>query len=268
MSNKVVICGYGWLGSYLGAALSPHYSLIATTRDKHKAAQLSTQGIEGVVYQLGDELHNLNRVVTDATLVLNIPPGRKNKDLSDFTQNMLHLIDNAISHKVKHIVFISTTSVYGDSRDGNINIHTPTAPETPSAKAHVKIEQYLLDHATKATIVRLAGLTGPDRHPVKSLSGKHLSAGHKRVNLVHVQDVVSALTHIIETPSTETLFHLCSNAHPKRGEYYVEAAKARGLELPVFEDTNHTASGKCIDATACWETLGISPTFSHPNKMI
>ena len=268
MSSKVVICGYGWLGSYLGAALPAHYHLIGTTRDKNKAQHLREQGIESVVYQLGDELHCLNNVIKDATLVLNIPPGRKNKDLSDFTQHMLRLIDNAVCHKVKHIVFISTTSVYGDSRSHTMNIHTPPAPETPSAKAHVKIEEYLLAHVPNATIVRLAGLTGPDRHPVKSLSGRHLSAGNKRVNLVHVHDVVAALVKIIEMPPTTPLFHLCSLGHPKRGEYYINAAKVRGLALPVFDETNTTATGKCIDATECWDALGVSPTFSHPDGMI
>ena len=33
MSNKVIICGYGWLGGYLANALETR-SLIATTRDE------------------------------------------------------------------------------------------------------------------------------------------------------------------------------------------------------------------------------------------
>lgn len=268
MSNKVVICGYGWLGSYLGQALPTHYQITATTRKTEKAAQLSQQGIHSLVYQLGDDPSALSSALNQATLVLNIPPGRKNKELSEFTRNMLALIDAAVAAKVKHIVFVSTTSVYGDSRDQEMDIHTPTAPETPSAKAHVAIEQYLLEHAPKVTIFRLAGLTGPDRHPINSLSGRHLSAGHKRVNLVHIHDVVAALNVAIATPPEQHLFHLCSNAHPKRGEYYVAAAKSRGLPLPTFDDTEQSASGKCIDASDCWQALGITPLYATPKDMI
>lgn len=246
MNNKLVICGYGWLGRYLGKAMSATHTIIATTRSEEKALKISDKHIKGLVFSLGDDTTTLCEALGNATLVLNIPPGRRNTQLDDFTDNMLTLIDNAVAARVARIIFISTTSVYGDNRTDVLNEHASTQPETASAKAHVAIEQHLLDLKTNdkvdVKIVRLAGLTGPDRHPVNSLSGRSLNAGNKRINLVHIHDVVAALKTLIFADSSKNntskidstdLYHLCSLQHPKRGDYYTQAAqKKKGLLLP------------------------------------
>ena len=91
MNNKLVICGYGWLGRYLGKAMSATHTIIATTRSKEKALKISDKHIKGLVFNLGDDTITLCDEVSDATLVLNIPPGRRNTQLDDFTNSMLAL---------------------------------------------------------------------------------------------------------------------------------------------------------------------------------
>jgi nucleoside-diphosphate-sugar epimerase len=281
MNNKLVICGYGWLGRYLGKAMSATHTIIATTRSEEKALKISDKHIKGLVFNLGDDTTTLCEALGNATLVLNIPPGRRNTQLDDFTDNMLTLIDNAVAARVARIIFISTTSVYGDNRTDVLNEHASTKPETASAKAHVAIEQHLLDLKTNdkvdVKIVRLAGLTGPDRHPVNSLSGRTLNAGNKRINLVHIHDVVAALKTLIladssknntsKTDSTD-LYHLCSLQHPKRGDYYTQAAQKKGIAAPTFSESDLAPTGKVIDAKASWALLGILPDYANPDDMI
>lgn len=287
MNNKLVICGYGWLGRYVGEAMSATHSIIATTRSEEKAKQISHHNIKGLVYTLeapsGDNTTALCHELAGATLLLNIPPGRRNTQLDTFTTNMLALIDKAVEAKVAHIIFISTTSVYGDARNEVLTEQSNTLPETASAKAHVAIEQYLLSlqgsSDVHVKIVRLAGLTGPDRHPVNSLSGRSLSAGNKRVNLVHVHDVTAALQSLILAGNRDAddnvsecvgtdLYHLCSLQHPKRADYYTQAALKKGIPAPTFSDTNLAATGKVIDAQASWALLGITPKYANPNDMV
>jgi nucleoside-diphosphate-sugar epimerase len=281
MNNKLVICGYGWLGRYLGKAMSATHTIIATTRSEEKALKISDKHIKGLVFSLGDDTTTLCEALGNATLVLNIPPGRRNTQLDDFTDNMLTLIDNAVAARVARIIFISTTSVYGDNRTDVLNEHASTQPETASAKAHVAIEQHLLDLKANANvdvkIVRLAGLTGPNRHPVNSLSGRTLNAGNKRINLVHIHDVVAALKTLIladssknntsKTDSTD-LYHLCSLQHPKRGDYYTQAAQKKGIAAPTFSESDLAPTGKVIDAKASWALLGILPDYANPDDMI
>ncbi len=276
MNNKLVICGYGWLGRYLGEAMSATHSIIATTRSEEKAQQIHNKHLKGLVFSLGNDTTALCDELVGATLVLNIPPGRRNTQLDDFTNSMLALIDSAVAANVARIIFISTTSVYGDARNDELNEHASTQPETASAKAHVAIEQHLLDLKMNAKvdvkIVRLAGLTGPDRHPVNSLSGRSLNAGNKRINLVHIHDVVAALKTLILADSSKVdstdLYHLCSLQHPKRGEYYTQAANKKGIPAPAFSESDLPPTGKVIDAKASWDLLGIVPDYANPDDMI
>lgn len=269
MTLNLVITGYGWLAGYVGEALNDDFNIVGTSRSRDKCHALQAQGIEALEYALGDNTKPLERYLPNATLLLNVPPGRRSTNLDAFTKHMLSLIDSAIRAGVGHIVFISTTSVYGDNTDETLTAQAPTNPQTASAKAHVAMEQYLLSLRAQinVSIVRLAGLVGPDRHPARSLSGRQLEAGNKRINLVHVFDIVKALGEIIRcTPLNDTI-HLCSLSHPKRGLYYVEAAKAMGIEPPDFTGTDAEPGGKVIDARECWAQLGITPEFADPYRM-
>ena len=277
MAHKLVVTGYGWLAGYLsdalnGDVLDGRLNIVGTTRKESKLSLLTSKGVTPIHYALGDSTQALCQHLKHATLLINIPPGRRNTDLDAFTQTMKSLIDDAIAAQTGHIIFISTTSVYGDTKGlelRDVNEKSAVAPETASAKAHVAIEQYLASKATstKYTIVRLAGLVGPDRHPARSLSGRSISDGNKRVNLVHIADVVEALSRIIKTPPAENLLHLCSLVHPKRGEYYATAAKALALPPPEFSETDLPPMGKVINASKSWQVLGITPTYSNPDDM-
>lgn len=267
MSNNVVICGYGWLGRYLAASLLPTSTLTATTRSDDKLLTLKSKGIQGIRFSLGEDSEALLHALKGATLVLNIPPGRRNSQLDDFTRHMKELIDDAKLAGVAKVVFISTTSVYGDAVSREVKETSAVMPETASAKAHVDIEQHIAATIEHYNILRLAGLVGPDRHPVNSLSGKSLEAGNKQVNLVHIEDVVAALVNIIGGACSNTTLHLCSNNHPKRGVYYHEAAIAKQLPPPVFSDTDKPPTGKTINAIDSWEALGVVPRFADPKTM-
>lgn len=269
MTQNVVISGYGWLAGYVGKALIDKVNIVGTTRSEQKRLALKAQGITAIEYTLGEDTSTLCSHLPNATLLLNIPPGRKNTDLASFTDNMLQLIDAAISENVAHIVFISTTSVYGDATNKVVSEDSTTQPQTASAKAHVTIEDYLLSKRSQVdiSVVRLAGLVGPDRHPARSLSGRQLDAGNKRINLVHVYDIVSALTTIICDNPLNDVIHLCSLSHPKRGIYYVDAAQAMNIDAPHFSDTDAEPAGKVIDATKSWARLNVTPMYGDPYSM-
>ena len=267
MSTKLVICGYGWLGRHIGQAMSTTHHIVATTRTQSKLELLAQQNINGLLFSLGEDTTALCRELPGAILILNIPPGRKNTQFHRYTHHMLTLINDAVRAGVQRIIFISTTSVYGEKYNGKVFEDSPLAPETESAKAHVQIEKHLIDNVDSAYIVRLSGLTGPNRHPITSLSGRTLSAGNKRVNLVHSDDVVAAINVMVNTLPSHRIYHLSASTHPKRGHYYPSAATKRGLPMPLFSDTELPATGKCVIADNSWAWLGITPKYSNVDDM-
>ncbi len=268
MKDDITICGCGWLGGYLLTRLGQQHRVLATTRTAKRASTIEELGGNVLFYSLGDDASELCQQSKDATVILNIPPGRRNKALDDFTDSMCQLIDSFVKFKAKHIIFISTTSVYGEN-ERIVTEASEVHPQTESAKAHVQIENHLLKSAgNAATIVRLAGLVGPDRHPATSLAGKNLSDANRVVNLVHIDDVITGLTKIIDQPAPQKILHLCSLSHPGRKPYYTHCAEKMNLTLPTFDQFNTERKGKQIDASASWEYLGLTPRYASPFDMI
>ena len=90
--NKLILCGCGWLGGYLASHFRSQMTIYGTTRSEDKARALSQQGIQTIPYTLGDTPQDLLAEAPNSTFILNIPPGRRNTDLNQFTSAMQQLI--------------------------------------------------------------------------------------------------------------------------------------------------------------------------------
>lgn len=264
----LIICGYGWLGRYVARKLNTTAILSGTTRDQDKASDMRAQGMTALRFTLGDDVTSLTRLADGATLLLNIPAGRKQQDLAEYQQRMSDLVKALSATRLSHLIFISTTSVYGDQTDDAVNEQSPLAPETASAHANAAIEACVkASLPDRYSILRLAGLTGPDRHPVHMLAGRTLEMGNKRINLVHISDVVNAIEVLVRRGPANRVLHLCSKLHPKRGEYYTACAEKLHLPAPTFRATNKAACGKTVDATETLNYLALSLVVPDPEGM-
>ena len=271
MQNTLLLCGCGWLGGYAAEHFKSDFAITGTTRSESKAVQLASQGIQPLLFGLGQPLDALIEAANNSVVILNIPPGRRNTNLSDFTHSMCELITALFTKASPElVVFVSTTSVYGDST-GMITESSPVAPVTASGKAHVTIEQHLIQTAPQRSyVLRLAGLVGPDRHPVNTLAGRTLSGANQRVNLIHIADVIQVLDALIQQRPSRHIWHLCSAKHPKRGSYYPAMAEQRERENIHFTDSvddTNTGEGKQIDASATIEKLKVKLKYPSPWDM-
>ncbi|MCW8109641.1 NAD-dependent epimerase/dehydratase family protein [Alteromonas ponticola] len=268
MQRNITLCGCGWLGNYLLPVLADDFQVLGTTRSPHRAEQIKKNGGAVYLFELGDNPSELCQQSENATVILNIPPGRHHQEFNTYSQQMCSLIDAFMAHHARHLIFISTTSVYGE-KERIVTENSELIPQTGSAKSHCTIEAYAKQRAgDAATIVRLAGLVGPDRHPVTSLSGKQLSQANRVVNLVHIHDVVIALKRVVEQGAASKTLHLCSLVHPTRKDYYTQCAMKMALPLPIFDEDQKEVKGKQIDASASWEYLGLTPKYASPFDMI
>ena len=90
----------------------------------------------------------------------------------------------------------------------------------------------------KLTILRLAGLIGPNRHPITQLQGRTgLKNPECPVNIVHQTDVISIIVHLIDSQKFGNVFNVVHPEHPDRKSYYTAIARKNELVPPKFEDT-------------------------------
>lgn len=250
--KSIAIIGCGWLGEALALKLLERgYQVYGTTTSHEKRKRLHSLGIQASLYHLGDR----NTVLPETdVVVLNIPPSR----ISDYATKLSHL-HALIPGSVAQILYCSTTSVYGNEPGIALESEVPPGmrlpDHMPDEARHGTPRSMLLEAEKvvasdkRTTILRLAGLIGGDRHPVKYLSGRSgIRAPKAPVNITSRNDAIRVIEKLIEMGTTGEVFNVCASEHPTRMEYYTKAAKESGLPLPVF-DTNDTTGGKLVDSS-------------------
>lgn len=225
ISESVSIIGLGWFGLPLAIELSKQYIVKGTTRSPEKLSALKEQGLYTEVL---DETSSPTAELLNAEIiVLNIPPFRK----------QLQWFQSWPWSEKSRIIFISSTSVYGD-QEGELNEKSPAIPNTENGQILLDEESWFM-HFPNWTIIRFGGLIGGERHPGKFLAGRQeLENGNWPVNLIHQNDCVAFTKLIIERKITGEIFNLVHPQHPTRADYYTEYCRRNNLALPNFKTSS------------------------------
>lgn len=250
--GNIGIIGCGWLGLPLAKHLvNDGYTVYGSTTSLDKLNQLSEAGIipfqvrisedkiEGDVQEL---LSNVN------ILVINVPPKLRGKGPKEnYVKKMELLYAYLKNTAVNKVIFISSTSVYGDI-DGKVDEETTPKPSTESGKQLLQSENiFLNDTNLKTMVIRFGGLIGPNRHPVTMLSGKeNLKNGNATINLIHIDDCIGIISKVITIERPTNIYNAVYPYHPTKEVYYTQKALKRSIEPPHYQENNKKISGKII----------------------
>lgn len=236
--NKVAIVGLGWVGMPLALSLLGRgYRVVGskTTPDGVEAARMS--GIECYPLVMTPELEceqdDLEQLLDADALVITLPASRRPEEGERYLHAVQLLVDSALAHNVPRIIFLSSTSVYGDAV-GTVNERSELQPTTSAGRTLAELETWLHDLPnTSVDILRLAGLVGAGRNPGRFLAGKTGVIGASSgVNLVHQDDVIAAIQMLLKLPQGGHVYNLCAPIHPTKAEFYPPLARSLGLEPP------------------------------------
>ena len=265
-NKKVTIIGAGWLGAPLALSLfNAGESVVATKQSQTTLAALKTKFSEKCPdFNLTQNLHfclfseeilqketesanDYPALFSERKVIITIPPTPfirrysqedAEKGVIDYANFIKKIHDVALESGALEILYTSSTSVYGNS-SGIIHEELPAMPQTLNAKAIHQAEKVLLQSPLPITILRLGGLIGHGRHPILTLQGKTgIQTPFNAINLVHITDVISAITVILQRPKRaqeHQIYNLVSPTHPNRMSYYQSIAHYLGLIPPQFE---------------------------------
>jgi nucleoside-diphosphate-sugar epimerase len=240
MSKTIAIAGMGWLGRPLAYHLQTlGYEIRGSVTSREKAQQLERAGYRAIVMQVAESgiSPSVASLLEGAdVLLVMIPPGLRRYTGSDYVLKMTHLLKAVEASQIKKVVFVSSTSVYGD-KQGKVDERDVPRPETEAGRQLLQAEQlFFTSGHFKATILRFGGLFGGSRQPVRYLTGrKGLRNGQAPVNLIHRDDCISIITEIIGKDAFGHIFNAVMPGHPTKEAFYTRQAKAMGLEPPVYE---------------------------------
>lgn len=269
--QTISLLGAGWLGTPLGEHLAQHgYTVKGSTTRAERFPELERKHIKPYRILISGAKIEAEQDFEDFfdcdVLIINVPPGRKNPNVaSEYPQRIKTINMLAQAHEVKHSIFVSSTSVYGDTND-LVTEEDEEKPDTTSGEAVLTAERYLgLMNNPQATILRMGGLVGGDRKPGRFLAGKqNLGNGKAPVNLVHLDDCIGICSEIIRQEKWGETYNVVADEHPTREDFYPARAKMLGLEPPTFlPDPN--PSFKVVANRRVKHDLGY--TFLRPDPM-
>lgn len=275
--EKIAILGCGWLGLPLAKSLlSKGCEIKGSTTSESKLEVLKNAGISPFQIQL--EAHQIIGNIEDFLketdfLLIDIPPGLRRETSTSNEMTFVNKVKTLIAFieksDVQKVVFVSSTSVYGDSFPiVEITEETKPNPDTESGKQLVIAEKLLQSNPHfKTTVIRFGGLLGENRHPVKFLAGRtNVENPDAPVNMIQREDCIGIIETVIDIGLRQAqsdnwewnqTFNAVAPHHPTRKSYYHKKAEILNLPLPTFAE-NSESKGKIISSEKVETILGYS----------
>jgi len=250
--KTIGILGCGWLGLHLSHyLLAKQYSIKGSTTSETKLPELQAAGIIPYLVNLQDiQEEQIHSFLTNLdVVVITIPPTRgEESDL--YQQSFERLVPYLNQHGIKNVIMMSSVSVYAPqeqevTEDSNFYSNDPTSKQILAA------EKVLLQAPGLTTyILRLGGLFGPDRKPVRYIVNRGmLDNPELPVNMIHLRDILQFTAALLAQEFTATnVFNFVSPMYSNRLDYYTQEAEELGLTLPPLGENDWTTFRKISGA--------------------
>jgi len=227
---RLLIVGCGDVGMRLLPSVVERFRVFALTSQPARCAELRAAGAIPIVADL-DRPASLRRLAGLAPRVVHLapPPRQGAQDLR--TRNL-----TAILPEGAHVVYISTSGVYGDRKGALIDETAPRAARNARAQRRVDAEQVLRAWAVaskgKVSILRAPGIYAADRLPLERLrQGTPALAPQDDVytNHIHADDLARLALLALFRARPGRAYNASDDTHMKMGEYFDLVADAFGL---------------------------------------
>ena len=236
--QRWLIVGSGHVARCLMSIPHPgHRQVIALCRTAERASEWRALGVVPLLGDL-DDAPTLRRLSGIAEVVFHFapPPGTGTGD-----PRTRHLIASLARGAIlpRHLVYISTTGVYGNRPDHLVRETTPVQPSTARARRRVAAEILLREFGKRSgchvSILRAPGIYDADRLPIRQLQTGEPVPDHDSdpwTNHVHARDLARAAWRAVFHGRPNRLYNAVDNSHLRLGEYYDLVARHFGLPPP------------------------------------
>ena len=227
---RILITGCGYVGLPLGQALAAHGHTVHGVRRNPFTA-------EGITTHTADltQPGALDTLPRDFDWVINtVSSSRGGAEAHraiflDGTRNLLDWLDEMPAR----LIFTSSTSVYQQTDSQWVDEETQNAPATGTGATLTETEELFLNAAVPATILRVAGIYGPERGYLfrQFLKGEAVMTGPDRwLNMIHRDDVISAILMAMEIEPG--IYNATDNEPVTQLAFFEWLAELTGRPLP------------------------------------
>lgn len=276
-SAAKLIFGCGYLGARVARLWrEAGHPVHVVTRSAGRASELRAAGYSPVVADVTDGA-SLAGLPSATTVLYAVGYDRTaGPSLRQVYVDGLRSALAALPDSVERVIYISSTSVYGQADGALVDETSVCEPVTENGQVCVDAEQALVaSRLGKRSIrLRLAGIYGPGRIPRRAAlaTGEPIAApGEGYLNLIHVDDAARIVVAAERLPvPPPRLFTVCDGHPVVRREYYAELARLVGGPPPVFVEpdadapaTSRASTSKRVSNARLMAELGLA--LEYPN---
>jgi nucleoside-diphosphate-sugar epimerase len=265
VSRRTLIVGCGYVGRALARALRERGDIVTGwVRSESSATDIGRDVAETIVGSVADDACWRGLGPFDAVIHCAASRGGGPEAYREVYLEGVRQV-NARMPGTRH-VFVSSTSVYGQTDGAWVDESAATKPEAKTSRILVEAECEAL--VGGASVVRSAGIYGPGRAALfeKFRRGEAVmeGAGGRWVNQVHRDDLVGAIMLMLEKASPREVYNAADNEPVRLFDFYVWCATRLRLPMPPSgaADPNRKRglTNKRV-ANGKLRTLGWSPRF-------
>ncbi|HEX2604038.1 MAG TPA: sugar nucleotide-binding protein, partial [Oxalicibacterium sp.] len=213
--------------------LRDRFRIFAVTTQASKQDELRAAGAIPLLADL-DRPATLARLAQLATHIVHLAPPQSDGVIDCRTRNLV-----AILPERAHLVYVSTTGVYGDCGGEFVEETRRIAPRNARAQRRADAERVLRAWARRAqgrlSILRVPGIYAGDRLPIERLQ-KRLPALTAEedvcTNHIHADDLAHIVVAALHRGMPQRVYHAVDDSSMKMGEYFDAVADANGLPRP------------------------------------
>jgi len=163
------------------------------------------------------------------------PPAKGQQDT-----RMTHFLQRLdMQNLPARIIYISTSGVYGNQQGKRINEDTPTNPQVDRAKRRLDAEEQLRSWSNKTavplTILRVGGIYGPGRLPLKRLKDQ-IPMLHEELspqtNRIHADDLAEICVAASIEKAKGEIYNVSDGTNSNMTEYFNTIADFCDLPRP------------------------------------
>ena len=230
---RLLILGCGDVGMRLLPLLRERFRVFALTSQPARCADLRAAGAVPIVADL-DHADSLPRLARLANVIVHLAPPQSSGAQDRRTRRLC-----AILPEGAHLVYVSTSGVYGDCGGAAIDETRPVNPRNPRAVRRVDAEQVLRRWARRnhgrVSILRVPGIYAADRLPLERLkkgSPALLAEEDVHTNHIHADDLARIIALALVRGLPGRVYHAVDDSDMKMAAYFDAVADAHRMPRP------------------------------------
>lgn len=257
---RTLIVGCGFLGLRVARLWrEAGHRVAAVTRSAERAAALRDSGIDPIVADVMQPHSLAGLPQADVLLYAVGYDPRSSHSKRDVYVGGLDNVLRAGAARVERLVYVSSTSVYGQTDGERVNEESPCEPASENGRTCLEAEAVVRRHfraeminCRSAHVLRMSGLYGPGRliARVEALRAGAPVTGNPDawLNLIHVEDAARVVVACVERDVPGDTYLVSDDRPVTRREYYGRLAALIGAPAPSF----------CETASASTRTTGLN----------